>query len=359
MQDITIQLKPDSRPIPLILARHVAITGVFCAIVAVVITYTMRLGGSFIENLMFSMCIGTLAWGLIDGGRLLIWGRGMPPWLPFILLVVIAMPVAKFLGSVIATQALGLNPQNVIAHQAKNATGIIIITVLACAIITWFFWSKGHMAVLKASFEAEKARAAAIEKQALQAQLQMLQAQIEPHMLFNTLANLQALIAVDAPRAQRMLDQLIQYLRATLSSSRSRQTSLEHEFSLLEAYLGLMQVRMGVRLSYALQLPQELRKTMIPPMLLQPLVENAIRHALEPKIDGGHIDVRATQETGMLKLSVIDTGLGLDGPTRQPGTRLGIANLRERLRALYGEQASFSLTPNIPCGVAAHITIPL
>ncbi|HEX7633865.1 MAG TPA: histidine kinase, partial [Noviherbaspirillum sp.] len=239
------------------------------------------------------------------------------------------------------------------------ATGTIIITVLLCSIITWFFWSKGQMAVLKASFEAEKARAAAIEKQALQAQLQMLQAQIEPHMLFNTLANLQALIAVDAPRAQRMLEQLIQYLRATLSSSRSQQTSLEHEFSLLEAYLGLMQVRMGARLSYALQLPPDLRKTMVPPMLLQPLAENAIKHALEPKIDGGHIDVRAIQEAGMLKLSVTDTGLGLDGPVRQPGTQLGIANLRERLRVLYGEQASFSLTSNTPCGAAAHITIPL
>lgn len=172
-------------------------------------------------------------------------------------------------------------------------------------------------------------------------------------------SDLQALIAVDAPRAQRMLEQLIQYLRATLSSSRSQQTSLEHEFSLLEAYLGLMQVRMGARLSYALQLPQELRKTMVPPMLLQPLAENAIKHALEPKIDGGHIDVRATQETGMLQLSVTDTGLGLDSPVRQPGTQLGIANLRERLHALYGEQASFSLAPNTPCGAVARITIPL
>lgn len=349
----------DCRPIPIILLRHLVIVTIFNVIGAALGTYTMYTDRSFTENLVFATCVGTLAFLFIDGGRLLLWGRRMPPRLPFIALVIAAMPIAKFLGNKIAIQLLGLNPDNVAAYQSRNATGMIIVMVLFCAGISWFFWVNGKLAVLKASVQAEQARAAAIEKQALQAQLQMLQAQIEPHMLFNTLANLQALIAVDAQRAQHMMDQLIQYLRATLSASRSAQTTLGQEFALLDAYLGLMAVRMGSRLSYALHLPDTLRQTMIPPMLLQPLVENAIKHGLEPKIGGGRIDVTARHEAGTLTLSVADTGLGLDNPQQQPGTQLGVTNIRERLHALYGEHASFSLVPNMPEGTLAEINIPL
>jgi len=349
----------DSRPIAVILARHLAIVSVFNLMSAVLVTYALRAGHGFFENLAFSMCIGTLALLLIDGGRLLMWRRGMPPRLPFIVLVAVAMPAAKFLGDAIAIWMLGLPPGDTTAYSARNSGGMMILTLLCGAAISWFFWNKSQVAILKASFEAEKARAAAIEKQAMHAQLQMLQAQVEPHMLFNTLANLQGLIALDPQRAQHMLDQLIQYLRATLSSSRSQQTSLEQEFSLLEAYLGLMAVRMGARLSYALQLPETLRKTTIPPMLLQPLVENAIRHGLEPKVGGGHIEVRAVQAGDALELNVSDTGLGLDSPRQQPGTRLGLTSIRERLLALYAGQASFSLVPNTPEGVCTQIRIPL
>ncbi|QDZ26866.1 sensor histidine kinase [Noviherbaspirillum sp. UKPF54] len=349
----------DHRPIPIILLRHLAIVTLFNVIGAALGTYTMYSDRGFAENLVFALCVGTLALLFIDGGRLLLWGRRIPPLLPFIALVAAAMPVAKILGNRLAASLLGLDPANVAAYQARNATGMIIVMVLFCAGITWFFWTNGKLAVLKASVEAEQARAAAIEKQALQAQLQMLQAQIEPHMLFNTLANLQGLIAVDAARAQHMLDQLIQYLRATLSASRSAQATLEQEFALLDAYLGLMAVRMGPRLSYALHLPDQLRETMVPPMLLQPLVENAIRHGLEPKIGGGRVDVTAAHDAGTLTLSVADTGLGLDGQHQQPGTQVGVANIRERLRALYGERASFTLHPNMPEGAIAQIRIPL
>ncbi|HJV82607.1 sensor histidine kinase, partial [Noviherbaspirillum sp.] len=123
--------------------------------------------------------------------------------------------------------------------------------------------------------------------------------------------------------------------------------------------LGLMKVRMGARLSYALHLSEELRDTMVPPMLLQPLVENAIKHGLEPKVDGGHIDVKAVCDGERLMLTVADTGLGLEAAAQSSGTRVGEANIRERLHVLYGEQAAFSLTPNTPSGVIANITLPL
>lgn len=340
------------------LAIDIALTCVFNALIALAITHLTPLGTSFWTNLVFSMCIGILAVVLIDGGRLLLWGEEKPRW-PMFLLVAAAIPLAWFGGHALAVQLLGMPAHLPHAFDMRYTAASLIVTVLACLFGTWFFWSRGKLQYLEAQAALEKARAAAIEKQALQAQLQLLQAQIEPHMLFNTLANLQALIAFDAPRAQHMLDQLIQYLRATLTAARAPQTTLGQEFALLQAYLELMAIRMGARLAYALDLPEPLRDVPLPPMLLQPLVENAIRHGIEPKIDGGRIEVSARRIDGMLELTVADTGLGLDAPSAQPGTGMGQANVRERLHALYGEQADFSLQPNHPAGALARLTLPL
>lgn len=341
-------------------AMDFAITLVFNFSIALIITYVIRLHSSFINNLVISMCIGSLMVSFIDGGRLLIWGLGHPPRLPFAVLFIASLPSAMYLGNRIAGAILGISPESIAAVRSGNEVGFFVMFFFICLSITWFFWVRGRLQVLKAEAEAEKARAAAVEKQVMQAQLQMLQAQIEPHMLFNTLANLQGLIAVDPPRAQHMLEQLIQYLRATLSSSRADKTTLAHEFELMDAYLGLMQVRMGARLHYTLDLPTPLANAMVPPMLLQPLVENAIKHGLEPKIDGGEVIVRASRETHMLVLRIADSGLGLDAvPTQADSTHVGVDNIRERLRALYDRDASFTLMPNQPCGVVAEIRIPL
>jgi signal transduction histidine kinase len=361
---VNTNLQPASRVRPRLLNLVVKLArlnsvNIVCALV---VTYLMRIGVGFWSNLVFSICIGTIAAVIIDGGRRLMWGDGAPPKIPFFILLAAAVPIAYFGGTAIAIRLLGLPADAVFASQSNNAVGILILTVLACVAVTWLFWSRSKMAALAAAAESEKARAAAIERQAMQAQLQLLQAQIEPHMLFNTLANLQGLIAIDPERAQHMLEQLIVYLRATLSSSRAEKTTLAHEFALMRAYLELMSVRMGARLTYSLQWPEEVQHVLVPPMLLQPLVENAIKHGLEPNIDGGHIDIRARQEGSMLKLTVTDSGLGLDAPQQpQPthGTHVGLANVRERLQAMYGAQAAFSLLPNHPSGVIAELTIPL
>jgi signal transduction histidine kinase len=335
-------------------------TLVFSVVMAFVVTYVMRIG-FFSYNLVFSVCHGMVMALVAASGKLLIWDLGRPPKIPFFILIVVAFSVAKFFGNRLAIAALGLPPELIYSIQEQNATGFLILTVLASSFVTWFFWTRGRLQWLRAQAETEKARASDIEKRALQAQLQLLQAQIEPHMLFNTLANLQGLIAVDPPRAQHMLDQLILYLRATLSSSRSNETALRQEFSLMEAYLELMSIRMGSRLTYTLQLPEELANTPVPPMLLQPLVENAIKHGIEPKVEGGNIVVSAKQEGNALRLSVADTGLGLHASGNAPtnGTNLGLANIRERLHALYCDRASFSLTANTPTGVLAQLDIPL
>ena len=341
-------------------AIDIAITQIFNVIIAVLVCYVVRATNSFYVSLIISVCIGTLAASFIDGGRLILWGDQRPPKVPFIVLVLASLPAAHFLGNVIAPLFLGMPREVFLAMRARNTTAMLIGGSVTAMFIVWFFWNREHIAYLRAEAESEKARASSIEKQALQAQLQMLQAQIEPHMLFNTLANLQGLIAVDPPRAQHMLDQLIQYLRATLSASRAQATTLGQEFSLLDAYLGLMKVRMGSRLSYALELPDNLRSLSLPPMLLQPLVENAIKHGLEPKVEGGMVTVRAERDGGQLKLTVCDTGLGLDSNAANgDSTHVGVSNVRERLHALYGTRAGFSLIPNTPSGVIAQLAIPL
>jgi signal transduction histidine kinase len=337
-----------------------ALITVLNVIIAVICTYVINIGRSFLANLVISMCVGWLAEIMIDGPRLLIWGFKRPRFLPFFLIWLVAIPTAQRLGNLVAAHILGIPLERIDAARAQNETALFVLTLLVCSFICYMFWTRMRYQNAKADAEAEKARSAAIERQALQAQLRLLQAQIEPHMLFNTLANLRGLIGLDGPRAQHMLDQLIQYLRATLLSSRAEQTTLGDEFKLMDAYLGLMSVRMGARLSYGLHLPDDLHALTVPPMLLQPLVENAIKHGVEPKIEGGRIEVRAQRENDLLVLLVSDTGLGLEGsPVDANGTHVGLANICERLRALYGERASCVLSPNTPSGAIAKLTFPL
>jgi sensor histidine kinase YesM len=204
-----------------------------------------------------------------------------------------------------------------------------------------FFDAQGRL-------EFHRAQQAALERDATLARLALLQSQLEPHMLFNTLANLRVLIELDPPRAQAMLDRLIAFLRATLSASRAQAAHpLSSEFERLADYLALMGMRMGERLSVALDLPQELRPLPVPPLLLQPLVENAIRHGLEPKVEAGRIAVSARREGGALLLSVRDTGIGLDAASAAStrGTGFGLQQVRERLSTQFGEHAHLTVAP--------------
>jgi sensor histidine kinase YesM len=186
-------------------------------------------------------------------------------------------------------------------------------------------------------------------------------------MMFNTLANLRVLIATDPPRAQAMLDHLIAYLRATLGGARAALHPLADEFARLADYLEIMAVRMGPRLAFALDLPEALRGVPVPPLLLQPLVENAIRHGLEPQVAGGHIGVHASTRFGpdgaLLVLEVVDTGVGLaQSPahdTNHPGSHFGLTQVRERLATLYGAQGTLELIAGDADGTCARVTFPL
>lgn len=344
-------------------ARYAMLLNVLCALF---ITFVLSGGQSFWLNLLASMCIGGIAFLLIDGIRLAWWGEGRRPQkLPFAALIIVSAAVAQIGGTMLFGWLANIDVPAPVSMSPRNV-GMTAFTLAAASAAILFFGSREKIARLQMEAAQEKARAESVARQAMQAQLQLLQAQIEPHMLFNTLANLQGLISFDQERAQLLLDQLIQYLRATLSSSRAESTTLEQEFSLMQAYLGLMSIRMGARLSYTLDLPASLRQIKIPPMLLQPLVENAIQHGLEAKIEGGHIHVQASAHDGVLTLAVSDDGLGLDHPGQSRGTQLGVANIRERLLGMYGmhsnnaasASASLSLAANMPTGTIARLTLP-
>jgi LytS/YehU family sensor histidine kinase len=174
-------------------------------------------------------------------------------------------------------------------------------------------------------------------------------------MLFNSLANLRVLISTDAPRAQAMLDHMIAYLRATLNASRASSHTLQSEFDRLRDYLELMAVRMGPRLAYQLELPPELAGHAVPTLLLQPVVENAIKHGLEPKVQGGDISVRARRDDRLLVLEVVDTGAGISDAG---AIGFGLAQVRERLETAYDGRGSCELTPNGTVGTRVRIRFP-
>jgi LytS/YehU family sensor histidine kinase len=222
------------------------------------------------------------------------------------------------------------------------------------AAATYFFSTRSHLAASRA--QAERA-----ERLAAEQRLKLLASQLEPHMLFNTLANLRALIGVDPQRAQTMLDHLIVFLRATLEASRSNTHPLAAEFARLTDYLELMQIRMGSRLQMRLTLPDELAARQVPALLLQPLVENAIKHGLEPHVRGGRIDVSAARAGQQLVLSVRDTGAGLAPGASGRGAGFGIEQVRERLSALFGPAASLELAaaPDAEGGTLATLRMPL
>jgi LytS/YehU family sensor histidine kinase len=228
----------------------------------------------------------------------------------------------------------------------------LVITIAAGALASFFFHARGKAASLIAERNAA-------ERDASEAKLKLLETQLEPHMLFNTLANLRVLIATDPTRAVAMLDRLNSYLRVTLSGSRVVSHPLAAEFDRLGDYLELMSVRMGDRLRYTLELPAELRDVPVPPLLLQPLVENAIRHGLEPKVEGGEIVVRARRDGDVLTIEVRDTGVGLVDAPPSNGSGFGVAQVRERLTAAHGARGGLQLAPDAHSGTRAVVTFPV
>jgi LytS/YehU family sensor histidine kinase len=219
--------------------------------------------------------------------------------------------------------------------------------------ITYFLSERIH--VLDAEVKQRRLNEVEREKREVEAHLRLLQAQIEPHFLFNTLANVSSLIEVDAAQARRLLERLNDWLRVALARTRSEHATLGDELVLLENYLKILTIRFGARLRWRIEADEGVRQLPFPPMLLQPLVENAVRHGIEPKLGGGQLDIVAVLEPGVLRVRVEDDGVGFRDHS---GNGAGLENVRARLTALYGARGRLELASNAAGGVTAALELP-
>ena len=331
-------------------ANHLLQTLAYC-LAAAAIQYAFRPERRYEIPLVYSLAIGCSIWFLMDFGRNLFassrktgWPQGHVSWL----LPLASVAAGYVVGTLAGDAWFGWSSWSGVGLQTLPAS--LLVTALAGLVASYYFYTRSQSSYLTA-------RIAETSHQAAQARLKLLETQLEPHMLFNTLANLRVLIDADPARALVMLDHLIAYLRATLNASRASTHSLQSEFARLRDYLELMAVRMGPRLSFDLQLPAALATLEIPTLLLQPLVENAIQHGLEPKVNGGSITVQATRKGDMLTLDVRDTGMGLATPS-VAADGFGLSQVRERLEATYGTQAQLTVLPGPDAGVNVRIELP-
>ena len=349
--------------------RHLVVVGGLCLGIALLLTAMD--GRGFGTKLVYSLIIGTVCTLIVDLTRLAAaWAAdrrraasallvqdspAVAGWRGAIPGALLAMVAGPLIGMWLADRLTG-NRSASLLDLASSSTRVTLVVCLVATVISITVLSSLER------LASARAQAEAAQRQAAEHQLRLLQSQLEPHMLFNTLANLRVLIGLDTAQAQAMLDRLIGFLRATLNASRLAAHPLATEFERIADYLALMGVRMGPRLQTRLELPDALRALPVPPLLLQPLVENAIKHGLEPHVQGGLITVAARAEGGQLVLSVRDTGAGLpDAPLAAPGSRFGVAQVRERLATLHGERASFTLqaAPDADGGTLATIRLPL
>jgi sensor histidine kinase YesM len=243
----------------------------------------------------------------------------------------------------------------VIYADGDHVLKAIVMAIFFGGTATYFFYSNAKLKLVREEAEKERINRLATEKEALESKLRMLQAQIEPHFLFNTLSNILSLIDTEPVKGKSMLMDLILYLRTSLSRTLPDTTTLGQEIDTIQAYLNIQKIRLGDRLRFNIDIPEALRQDLLPPMLLQPLVENAVKHGLEPKVDGGEVTITADERGDLLRIVVADTGLGFSSFNT---TGVGIANVRERLRLLYGGKGRLLLEENKPVGVRAVLEVP-
>jgi signal transduction histidine kinase len=353
--------------------RHGAVQGLRVLALVLVLSATvagflaLTFGDRFLGTWIYSVCVTVCCLGLAHLGLKLRRSRPHWPGWPVMALwsIFVVAPVGYQGGIWLGNLVTGWNAPG-LALLGTNPRALLVVLAVTLAVtlgVTAWSWSRARL-------DSTERDALQAQRQAAEAQLTLLQSQLEPHMLFNTLANLRVLITLDPPRAQAMLDRLIAYLRATLQASRQGSHTLAAEFQRLDDYLALMAVRMGPRLAVQLDLPEALRSVPVPALLLQPLVENAIQHGLEPKVEGGRLSVGARREGNRLVLSVRDTGIGLGAlpppgasasASASTGTGFGTAGVRERLAVLHGTRATLALHPATDAegGTLATVTLPL
>ncbi len=329
--------------------KELALILVFTTLIAVLLTPVP--GFQFWSSFRYSLSIG-LSIFLLSRILKVIRGVTRLDWK----ISIIAIPLGTGLGILIGSIANGTSPVRLLTDHPNTLVLTLAISLVFGTIISYYFYSRGVIAETALALRQEALERAVYEQRLTEANIRMLQAQIEPHFLFNTLSNILSLIPDKPEKAEQMLENFTKYLRASLQSTRSNYVTLKEEIEMLLAYLDIQSVRMGARLRYTLEIPVELHHFRIPPLLIQPLAENAIQHGLEPSADGGELAIRARHEGRALVIEICDTGMGIS-PNSAHG--VGLANVRARLEALYPRRAELLMLPNQPRGLRVRLTIPV
>jgi signal transduction histidine kinase len=297
-----------------------------------------------LSQIVYSYAIALLSWFFIDVGDLLVFktaGKRFPLTRNRYLFVFVCNIAAHLLGTLIGDGYSGW--QMLEAQPLRVLLWHIILQVSTFSIIWFFTLRHRHNEDRQSSNDMR---------------LRLLESQLEPHMLFNTLANMRALISTDPVLATQMLDRIVDYMRANLDGSRTQMHPLSAEFDRIDDYLDIMKMRMGKRLSYSLYLAPELQHHPVPPFILQPLVENAIKHGLEPQIDGGRIFIKAEIVNNTVVLEVNDTGTGVNKDDLLQSKGFGWTQVSERLLTMYGHKSTINLIATEAYKTSAVITFP-
>ncbi len=328
-----------------LIIKNFFFTLLFNTVIAVFFTATGA-ESRFFDNLIMSQCMGISIFTSIYAALAIFKTESSTLQL---IIIISALIIGASLGTILGTTALGMNPVSLVNEKFKLFFQIIIIGLMFGSIISYVFISLG-------TISQEKMKRLDMEKSAAETELKLLQSQMEPHFLFNTLSNVMGLIERDPEQAKRMLESFTSFLRASFLTARDRTVTLAHEEGVVRNYLDVFAVRMGDRLRYRIDIPDSLRDFRIPPLLIQPLVENAVKHGLEPAREGGDIYVRARVDGNFVHISVADTGIGMN--EKGTGAGIGLENIRRRLNLVYGERGRLVVEENKPSGVKVAIEIP-
>ncbi len=324
-------------------------TAFFNTVIAIFLTF-LGFGGGFVDTFIITQCIGMSICSCVMIVHFLF--KSAKPFIQ-VAAIFIAMIIGSASGALLGTVVAGIGPS--IFFQKYSVFQIIILGILFGSMISYFFFSRETISATKVLVQEERIKRLISEKKAVEGNLKLLQAQIEPHFLFNTLSNILSLLDTDHKKGQDMLMDLIHYLRTSLKKTREGTITVGQELEMIRAYLNIFRVRMEDRLCYKIEVSESIKDIPFPPMLLQPLVENAIKHGLEPKIEGGEVSIRGEENGGILRLEIADTGVGL---YKGSGSGLGLSNIRERLKSLYGDRGRLILEENRPSGLKAIIEVP-
>lgn len=346
--------------------RNLLFTAILCAIViAVIVLFSLGMGHHITWKMLsevatFSLLIGYTQHYLYKITITLARRRQrLAPLLMHPMTLGVALPIAAiYVGYVLAVSLL---TGTLWLNVSENWRGFVFASCVTIA-IGWLLWEAIEATRKKEVERRERAELQAnvdrAERERTTAELKALRAQVEPHFLYNTLSNVVSLIEREPATAKYMTERLIGYLRHTLDASRREHATVGDELAIIADYLEILRLRMGERLWYEVAANDLTRALPLSPMLLQPLVENAIKHGLEPKIEGGRITVSAAVQDGRLNIVVEDTGLGFGVATDTAGSGSGLANVRGRLKAIYGDAARLSIEqPEV--GTRIRLSLPI